>query len=133
MGDLAMRRQILSLLLVVSTVFISDIKISLAQSVNIFGNASPNETIYSGITTTFAVKFWSSKPGTISGILFYRVVKSPQGYIGSRRPDARPSKSSPTAISFVRFRPCCPYLSGETCSNVFHLHNTYLNNDTFWT
>ncbi len=78
-----MRRQILSLLLVFSTVFIGDIKISLAQSANIFGDASPSQTIYGGLATTFGVKFWSSKPGTISGIRFYRTVKSPQGYIAS--------------------------------------------------
>jgi hypothetical protein len=31
--------------------------------------------------TTLGVKFWSSEPGTISGIRFYRAAASPQGYV----------------------------------------------------
>jgi len=30
---------------------------------------------------TLGVKFWSSEPGTISGIRFYRAVASPEGYV----------------------------------------------------
>jgi hypothetical protein len=52
-----------------------------AQSLNIFGNAVPNNPIDDGNAVTLGVKFWSSQPGTISGIRFYRAVQSPQGYV----------------------------------------------------
>jgi Domain of unknown function (DUF4082) len=60
---------------------------SCAQSINIFGNAVPtnpalaiNPAVRSSPVTR-GVKFWSSEPGTIAGIRFYRAVASPQGYI----------------------------------------------------
>lgn len=52
-----------------------------AQSVTIFGNAVPKNPIDDGLAVTLGVKFWSSAPGTISGIRFYRAAHSPQGYV----------------------------------------------------
>ena len=57
----------------------------LAQStVSIFSNALPANPVdgYTG-ATTLGMKFWSSQPGTISAILFYRGATSPQGYVAS--------------------------------------------------
>jgi hypothetical protein len=56
-------------------------KATCAQSVTIFGNALPKNPIDDGLAVTLGVKFWSSAPGTISGIRFYRAVRSPQGYV----------------------------------------------------
>ena len=53
-----------------------------AQTLTIFGNAVPKNPIGGAGAVTLGVKFWSSEPGTISGIRFYRAVASPQGYIG---------------------------------------------------
>jgi hypothetical protein len=52
-----------------------------AQSISIFGNAVPINPIDVPDAVTLGVKFWSSQPGTISGIRFYRAVHSPQGYV----------------------------------------------------
>src|SRR6267143_2250254 len=57
---------------------------SLAQPVSIFGNAVPNnsvETDYRAVTA--GVKFWSTQPGAISAIRFYRGATSPQGYVAT--------------------------------------------------
>jgi hypothetical protein len=52
-----------------------------AQSISIFGNAVPDNPIDNDSDpVTLGVKFWSSKPGMIDGIRFYRAVASPQGY-----------------------------------------------------
>jgi Domain of unknown function (DUF4082) len=52
-----------------------------AQTISIFGNAVPNNQIGGdGNAVTLGVKFWSSEPGMIVGIRFYRAVASPQGY-----------------------------------------------------
>src|SRR5262245_12029245 len=55
----------------------------LAQStVSLFGGAVPGIPVYSSSTAiTLGVKFWSSQPGTISGIRFYRGAPSPNGYV----------------------------------------------------
>jgi Domain of unknown function (DUF4082) len=53
-----------------------------AQTVSIFGGVTPNNPIVTGnAATTLDMKFWSSAPGSISGIRFYRGVHSPGGYI----------------------------------------------------
>ena len=52
-----------------------------AQSISIFGNAVPNNPIDDGNAVTLGVKFWSSQPGTISAIRFYRAVTNPYGYV----------------------------------------------------
>jgi Domain of unknown function (DUF4082) len=54
---------------------------SSAQSISIFGNAVPNNPIDDGLAVTLGVKFWSSQPGTISAIRFYRAVTNPHGYV----------------------------------------------------
>jgi Domain of unknown function (DUF4082) len=59
----------------------------LAQSqptVSIFSNAVPADPVVSNSNAiTLGVKFWSSKPGTISAIKFYRAATSSQGYVAS--------------------------------------------------
>ena len=52
-----------------------------AQTISIFGDAVPINPIDDGNAVTLGVKFWSSEPGAVSGIRFYRAVKSGQGYI----------------------------------------------------
>jgi hypothetical protein len=52
-----------------------------AQSISIFGNAVPKNPIDDGLAVTIGVKFWSAQAGTISGIRFYRAVRSSQGYV----------------------------------------------------
>jgi hypothetical protein len=54
---------------------------SSAQTISIFGNAVPNNPIDDGNAVTIGVKFWSSQPGTISAVRFYRAVTNPYGYI----------------------------------------------------
>jgi hypothetical protein len=61
--------------------FVSGGGVSSAQSISIFGDAVPNNPIDDGNAVTLGVKFWSSVPGTISGIRFYRGVANPQGYV----------------------------------------------------
>jgi len=79
-----MRRYILSLFLISSSIFIGGVKISLAQSISIFGEAVPSNAGDSTKTpSTLGVKFWSTEAGTISAILFYRDMTSPQGYVAS--------------------------------------------------
>jgi hypothetical protein len=76
-----MFRCILSLLFGVSLVIAIGGSAASAQSLNIFGNAVPTNPIDDGNPVTLGVKFWSSQPGTIAGIRFYRAVQSPQGYV----------------------------------------------------
>jgi hypothetical protein len=52
-----------------------------AQSISIFGNTVPKNPIDDGLAVTLGVKFWASQAGTISGIRFYRAVKSSKGYV----------------------------------------------------
>jgi hypothetical protein len=86
-----MARKTLLLFFVVSFIVLSGGKLSLARSFTIFGDAVPDipavgdaMTGYSPwyyMPVTLGVKFWSSQPGTISGIRFYRAAQSPQGYV----------------------------------------------------
>src|SRR5271168_2360053 len=81
-GGLEMRRQTLSLLFVFSFVYLSGMMVSSAQSINIFGNLVPiDPTQADNAPITLGVKFWSSEPGSISGIRFNRPVASPSGYV----------------------------------------------------
>jgi hypothetical protein len=53
------------------------------QSISIFGNVIPNNPVEKDPSAvTLGVKFWSSQPGTISAIRFYRGTTSAQGYVG---------------------------------------------------
>jgi len=74
-------RQTLSALFISSLVTFGGAEISPAQSISIFGNAVPYNPIDDANPVTIGVKFWSSVPGTISGIRFYRAIASPQGYV----------------------------------------------------
>src|ERR1700736_2004688 len=69
------------LVLVLSLVALMGGTVASAQSLNIFGNSALNNPIDDGNAVTLGVKFWSSQPGTISGIRFYREAVSPQGYV----------------------------------------------------
>jgi hypothetical protein len=54
----------------------------LAQSLSLFTNAAPaTGAVSSTGAITLGAKFWSSQPGTISAIKFYRGATSPQGYV----------------------------------------------------
>lgn len=57
-------------------------QVSEAQTVTLFNNAVPSTPVDSDTTAvTLGVKFWSSQPGTIAGIRFYRGYKaSSSGY-----------------------------------------------------
>jgi hypothetical protein len=55
----------------------------LAQTINIFGDAVPNNPIGSKNVVTLGVKFWSVQSGTISAIRFYRAVANPSGYVAN--------------------------------------------------
>jgi hypothetical protein len=57
-------------------------QVSGAQTVTLFGNAVPSTPVDSDTAAvTLGVKFWSSQPGTIAGIRFYRGYKaSSSGY-----------------------------------------------------
>jgi hypothetical protein len=55
-------------------------KTSSAQSISIFGNATPSNLSTYGTPITGGLKFWSTQSGAISGIRFYRAAVSPQGY-----------------------------------------------------
>jgi hypothetical protein len=74
-------RRTLSALLVLLLVILSGGKASSAQSISIFGNAVPNNPIDDAGAVTVGTKFWSSVPGTIFGIRFYRAVANPLGYV----------------------------------------------------
>jgi hypothetical protein len=52
-----------------------------AQSINIFGNAVPEKPVGGAGAATVGVKFFSSEPGAIAGIRFYRGVTDPDGYV----------------------------------------------------
>jgi len=67
-------------LFVLSLAVLADGRESSAQSISIFGNAVPNNPIDDGNAVTIGVKFWSSQPGTISGIRFYRARSNSNGY-----------------------------------------------------
>jgi len=71
----------LSLLFGVSLTLATSGRVTCAQTISIFGNAVPKNPIDDAYAVTLGVKFWSSQPGTISGIRFYRAVASPQGYV----------------------------------------------------
>ena len=54
---------------------------SLAQStINIFGNAAPANPVVADNAVTLGLKFYSTQPGTISGIRFYRGHRNGNGY-----------------------------------------------------
>jgi hypothetical protein len=54
------------------------------STVSMFTNVVPATAVDKNRNpTTLGVKFWSSEPGTISSILFYRAAQSPQGYVAS--------------------------------------------------
>jgi hypothetical protein len=54
----------------------------LPTGLSIFSNLVPvNPVVTNTGATTLGVKFWSTQPGTISAIKFYRGAKSPQGYV----------------------------------------------------
>src|SRR5438105_43543 len=57
-------------------------QVSGAQTVTLFGNALPSTPVDSDTAAvTLGVKFWTSQPGTIAGIRFYRGYKaSSSGY-----------------------------------------------------
>src|SRR5438270_7919601 len=57
-------------------------QVSGAQTVTLFGNALPSTPVDSDTAAvTLGVKFWTSQPGTIAGIRFYRGQKaSSSGY-----------------------------------------------------
>ena len=86
-----MARKTLPLCFVLSFILLSGAKLCLAQSFTIFGNAVPDVPAVGDALTgyspafytpvTLGVKLWSSQPGTISGIRFYRAAQSPQGYV----------------------------------------------------
>ncbi len=76
-----MFRKALSLLFGVSLLIAIGTGVSSAQSVSALGNAIPMNPIDDGLEVTLGVKFWSSQPGTIKGIRFYRAIASPQGYV----------------------------------------------------
>jgi Domain of unknown function (DUF4082) len=71
----------LSLMFGISFVIAIGGSLASAQTISIFGNAVPKNPIDDGLAVTLGVKFWSTQPGTISGIRFYRAVASPQGYV----------------------------------------------------
>lgn len=55
-----------------------------AQSLSLFTNSLPSQAaVPSTGAITLGVKFWSTLPGTISAIQFYRGAKSSQGYVAS--------------------------------------------------
>jgi hypothetical protein len=55
---------------------------SWAQSVSLFTNVKPTtNAVASTRARTLGLKFWSSQPGTISALSFYRGAKSPHGYV----------------------------------------------------
>jgi hypothetical protein len=54
-----------------------------AQTTSIFGDAVPINPIDDGNAVTLGLKFWSSEPGTILGVRFYRAVHSPNGYVAT--------------------------------------------------
>jgi hypothetical protein len=75
-------RQILPFTFALSVAVLSGGGGSVAQPISIFSNAVPNNPInMTYAADTLGVKFWSSEPGMILGILFYRAVECPQGYV----------------------------------------------------
>jgi hypothetical protein len=76
-----MLRQAVSLLFGMSLAVLVSGGETSAQTISIFGNEVPNNPIDDGNAVTLGVKFWSSQPGTISAIRFYRAVTNPNGYV----------------------------------------------------
>jgi len=76
-----MLRRTMSLLFVFSSIILSGGQFTLAQSISIFGNAVPKDPTGGGTKVTLGLKFWTSQPGTISGIRFYRAEVSSHGYV----------------------------------------------------
>ena len=55
-----------------------------SQSLSLFSDLVPATPVNKSTSpTTLGVKFWSSTPGTVAGILFYRAVTSPNGYVAT--------------------------------------------------
>jgi hypothetical protein len=79
-GSTVLHRSV-SLFVVLILIAVMDARGSLAQSINVFGDAVPKNPIDQQFPVTIGVKFWSSQPGSIAGIRFYRAVRSSQGYI----------------------------------------------------
>src|ERR1700730_5402158 len=62
--------------------FSTSVNGSWAQSVSLFSGAVPaNPVVASSKAKTLGMKFWSSQPGTVSAISFYRGAKSRYGYV----------------------------------------------------
>lgn len=57
-----------------------------AQSISIFGNAVPSDPVNGTDAVTLGVKVWTSEPGTVQGIRFYRAAACAQGYLASCLP-----------------------------------------------
>ncbi len=78
-----MRKQRLLIILLPLTLLVSSNR-CMAQALSLFTNAAPaHPAISSTGAITVGVKFWSSQPGTISAIKFYRGAASPQGYVAN--------------------------------------------------
>jgi hypothetical protein len=77
-----MRMKNLRFAAVVVGAFICAGQVSGAQTVSLFGNRVPSTPVDSDTAAvTLGVKFWTSQPGTIAGIRFYRSHKaSSTGY-----------------------------------------------------
>src|SRR5215469_8657007 len=72
-----------NLLVLISSLLIacSASRLSLAQStINIFGNVVPANPVVADNAVTLGLKFYSTQPGTISGIRFYRGNRNGNGY-----------------------------------------------------
>jgi hypothetical protein len=73
-----------SLLLTAIILFSAASNKSWGQSVSLFAGAVPSNPVEAdNNAVTLGVKFWSSQPGTISAIKFYRGATSPLGYVAS--------------------------------------------------
>jgi hypothetical protein len=75
-------RTAIELLLAWAILLSTNINCSWAQSVSLFSGAVP--ATLAAVSTrpiTLGLKFWSSQPGTISAISFFRGAESPNGYV----------------------------------------------------
>jgi hypothetical protein len=77
-----MRMRDLRFAAVIVAAFVCAAQVSEAQTVTLVGNAVPSTPVESDTAAvTLGVKFWSSQPGTIAGVRFYRGYKaSSSGY-----------------------------------------------------
>jgi hypothetical protein len=76
-----MLRKTVSFLFGIVCVLLMNGSESSAQTLNIFGNAVPPVPVQSDPNAvTLGVKFWSTQPGTVSGIRFYRGHRIRNGY-----------------------------------------------------